>query len=121
MKKVLLFVLMAMVSAPLELFADQYNCDEVVLPKPPVRTPNSVEAWINSETGEFSIYANYDITCLYVTVEQNNVVLDSFSCPISNGIPATYDFSVYPTGEYLVTLSTADGIISQYCVTVEHD
>lgn len=116
---------MGLLFVPMELFADTYECDKVIPAddEPPVRSPetNSVFAWINSETGEFSVCANYDITCLYVTVEQNNVVLDSFSRPVSNGVPVTYDFSVYPTGEYLVTLSTVDGVISQYCVTVEHD
>ena len=123
MKKVFLIVLMSLLFVPMELFADHYECDKEVLIDPPVRSPetNSVYAWINSETGEFSVCANYDITCLYVTVEQNNVVLDSFSRPVSNGISVSYDFSVYPTGEYLVTLSTADGVISRYRVSVEHD
>ena len=39
--------------------------------------------------------ANYDIPCLYVTIEQNGVVLDSFSQPLYNGVPATYNFAGY--------------------------
>ena len=83
--------------------------------------PTVVYAWIDSETGVFSILANYDIACLYVTIEQNNVLLDSFSQPLYNGVPATYNFSSYNTGEYFVTLSTVDGIISRYRVTVIKD
>lgn len=112
---------MAMMSMPIEVFADHYECNKMVLPGKPVRSPETVTAWIDNETGEFSICANYDIASLSVTIEQNGVVLDSFSRTIYNGVTETYDFSVYPTGEYLVTLATADGVISQYYVTVEHD
>lgn len=108
---------------PLGMFADSYQSDKILWPKPPVRSPEAyyLDAWIDSETGEFSIYANYDIACLYVTIEQNNVVLDSFSQPLYNGVPAIYNFAGYSTGEYIVTLSTVDGIIAQYLVTVEED
>ena len=125
MKKVFLMVLMGLLFVPMGVFADQYEYHEVIPAddEPPVRSPGLyfVNAWIDSYSGEFSICANYDITCLYVTVAQNNVVLDSFSRPVYNGVPVTYDFSVYPTGEYLVTLSTVNGVIKQYIVTVEHD
>ena len=109
---------------PSESFADYYESQEEIPPTPiPFKSPTVyyVSAWIDSETGEFSIYANYDITCLYVTIEQNNVVLDSFSQPLYNGVPATYNFSSYNTGEYIVTLSTIDGMIAQYCVKVVKD
>ena len=107
---------------PSESFAEYFESqEEIPAPQFPVKSPYYVNAWINSETGMFSIYANYDITCLYVTIEQNGVVLDSFSQPLYNGIPATYNFAGYSIGEYLVTLSTADGILSQYRVSVIAD
>lgn len=107
---------------PSESFADYYESEEQLPSNQiPVRMPTVVNAWIDSETGVFSILANYDIACLYVTIEQNNVLLDSFSQPLYNGIPATYNFSIYDTGEYFVTLSTVDGIISRYRVTVIKD
>lgn len=109
---------------PSGLFADNYETER--LPDYnsfPIKSPAMyyVGSWINSETGEFSIYANYDIACLYVTIEQNNVVLDSFSQPLYNGVPATYNFASYNTGEYIVTLSTADGTLAQYRVKVVKD
>lgn len=124
MKKVLLSVLMALVFAPMEMFADHYESHQ--LPQHdhiPVKAPAlyHVNAWIDSETGEFSISANYNIPCLYVTIVQNGVMLDTFSCTVTNGVPVLYDFSGCATGEYTVTLSTADGVISTYSVTVEHD
>lgn len=124
MKKVLLLLLMGLFLLPSELFADYYETTQIPPHNGiPVKTPTMyyVSAWIDSETGEFSIYANYDITCLYVTIEQNNVVLDSFSQPLYNGVPATYNFSSYNTGEYIVTLSTIDGMIAQYRVKVVKD
>lgn len=122
MKKVFLSVLMGLMFMPMELLADHYESDRLSPQlQIPVKSPNLVNAWIDSETGEFFICANYDITCLYVSVQQNGVVLDSFSRPLSNGIPVSYDFSGYSTGEYIVTLSTVDGVLSQYLVTVVHD
>lgn len=109
---------------PSESFADYYESQEEIPPTPfPIRTPTVyfVNGWIDSETGVFSILANYDISCLYVTIEQNGVVLDSFSQPLYNGVPATYNFSSYNTGEYIVTLSTVDGMIAQYRVKVVKD
>jgi len=123
MKKFLFLLMMGLFLTPRAMFADHYHADKVETPELelPVRTSNFVSAWINSETGEFSIYSNYDIACLYVTIEQNNVVLDSFSQPLYNGVPASYNFATYSAGEYIVTLSTVDGMIAQYLVTVEDD
>lgn len=122
MKKVLFMLLMGLFLLPSESFAEFFKSEEEIpATQFPVRTPNYVNAWIDSETGVFSILANYDITCLYVTIEQNGVVLDSFSQPLYNGVPATYNFAGYSIGEYLVTLSTADGILSQYRVSVIAD
>lgn len=124
MKKVLLLLLMGLFLLPSESFADYYESQEELPANPiPYKSPTVylVNAWIDSETGVFSIMANYDIACLYVTIEQNNVVLDSFSQPLYNGVLATYNFSSYNTGEYIVTLSTIDGMIAQYRVKVVKD
>jgi hypothetical protein len=122
MKKLLFLLLMGLFLLPSESFADHYESNKLAPHNGiPVKSPVYVNAWIDSETGVFSILANYDITCLYVTIEQNNVVLDSFSQPLYNGVPAIYNFAGYNTGEYIVTLSTVDGMIAQYLVTVEED
>jgi len=124
MKKLLFLLLMGLFLLPSESFADYYESQEEIPATPfPVKTPTMyyVNAWIDSETGVFSICSNYDITCLYVTIEQNNVVLDSFSQPLYNGVPVTYNFSTYNTGEYIVTFSTVDGTLAQYCVKVVKD
>jgi hypothetical protein len=124
MKKYLFVLLMGLFVLPSESFADNYETEQIPPHNGiPVRTPtmNQVNAWIDSETGVFSILANYDIACLYVTIEQNNVVLDSFSQPLYNGVPAIYNFASYSTGEYIVTLSTADGTLARYRVTVVKD
>lgn len=106
----------AVLAAP-SYYDEQIPADE----EPPVRSLYYVDAWIDSETGVFSILANYDITCLYVTIEQNSVVLDSFSEPLYNGVPATYNFAGYSIGEYIVTLSTVDGVVARYRITVTDD
>lgn len=122
MKKLLFMLLMGFFVLPSESFAESFESEEDLPANPfPVKSPYYVNAWIDSETGIFSILANYDITCLYVTIEQNNVELDSFSLALYNGVPATYNFAGYSIGEYIVTLSTADGILSRYRVSVLED
>jgi len=124
MKKTLFMLLMGLFLLPSQSFAEYYESqEEIPAPPLPVKSPtiNQVSAWIDSETGVFSICSNYDIACLYVTIEQNDVVLDSFSQPLYNGVPAIYNFSSYNTGEYIVTLSTGDGMIAQYRVKVVKD
>ena len=117
-------LLMGLFLLPSQSFAEYYEMDEEIPPKPfPFKAPTTylISAWINSETGVFSILANYDIACLYVTIEQNDVVLDSISQPLYNGVPATYNFAGYSIGEYIVTLSTVDGVIARYRITVTDD
>lgn len=124
MKKLLFMLLMVFFMLPSESFAQHYESQEELPPKPlPFKTPTTylISAWINSETGVFSILANYDIPCLYVTIEQNGVVLYSFSQALYNGVPATYNFAGYSIGDYIVTLSTADGILTRYRVSVLED
>lgn len=124
MRKTLFMLLMGLFLLPSQSFAEYYEMDEEIPPKPfPFKAPTTylISAWINSETGVFSILANYDIACLYVTIEQNDVVLDSISQPLYNGVPATYNFAGYSIGEYIVTLSTVDGVIARYRITVTDD
>ena len=124
MKKSLIMLLMGLFLLPSGLFADNYETERLPdLNGIPIKTPamHYIGAWIDSETGVFSIYANYDTLYLYVTIEQSEVVLDSFSQVLYNGVPATYNFSSYNTGEYIVTLSTGDGMIVRYCVKVVKD
>lgn len=122
MKRLLITMLMGLILVPIEMYAGHYRSNKLYpYQESPVRTPYFVDAEIDSGTGVFSILANYDIACLYVTIEQNDVVLDSFSQPLYNGVPATYNFADYSTGEYIVTLSTVDGVIAQYCVTISDD
>lgn len=124
MKKLLFLLLMGLFLLPSESFADNYETNQIPPQNGiPVKMPTMyyVSAWIDSESGVFSICSNYDIACLYVTIEQNNVLLDSFSQPLYTGVPATYNFSTYNTGEYIVTLSTVDGMLAQYRVKVVKD
>jgi len=124
MKKILFLLLMGLLLLPSKTFAQHYESEEEIPANEfPIRMPtiNHVSAWIGYETGVFSIVSNYDIACLYVTIEQNNLLLDSFSQPLYNGVPAIYNFAGYSTGEYIVTLSTADGLLARYRVTVVED
>ena len=123
MKKLFFLVMMGIMFFPTAVLADPSYYDEQIPAdeEPPVRSPYYVDAWIDSETGVFSILANYDIACLYVTIEQNSVVLDSFSQPLYNGVPATYNFANYSPGEYIVPISSPDGMIARYRITVTDD
>ena len=56
-----------------------------------------------------------------MTISQNGTVIDYDCFAGSNGGTETYSFASYAVGEYLLTLETENGSVSQYIITVEDD
>ena len=108
---------------PSESFAQYYESqEEIPATQFPVRTPNNVNAWIDSETGVFTICSNYDIASMYVTITQNGLLCDEFTQNLVAGTPTTYNFNGYAVGSYRLTIKDANGvIIAQYRITVLED
>ena len=124
MKKLVIALLMGAMLLPSELFAKNYE-SEKLMPRPnfPIRTPALfyVSAGIDSETGEFTIWSNYGIDNMHVTITQGNVVLDEFTQAQTDGVPTVYGFDGYDEGEYLLTIEDSNGVIVQYVITIWDD
>lgn len=124
MRKLLIALLMGAMLLPSELSAKNYESKKLMpLPNFPIRTPALfyVSAGIDSETGEFTIWSNYDIDSMHVTITQGNVVLDEFTQAQTAGVPTVYDFDGYDEGEYLLTIEDSNGVIVQYVITIWDD
>lgn len=124
MRKLLIALLMGAMLLPSELSAKNYESKKLMpLPNFPIRTPALfyVSAGIDSETGEFTIWSNYDIDSMHVTITQGNVVLDEFTQAQTAGVSTVYDFDGYDEGEYLLTIEDSNGVIVQYVITIWDD
>jgi hypothetical protein len=124
MKKLLFTFLMGLFLSPLQIFADHYPYDELKpIPKPPVRTPivNQVAFDLDYNTGDLYICPNYDITGLTITLTGNGVTYINTTVALNAGQSYTDSLAGYVEGTYILTLSTADGVIAQYQITVIAD
>lgn len=123
MKKLLLVLLAGLLLAPTEMFADKYNSKEVVLVPHPPRSPIVYQVGFDLDyyTGDLAITPNYDITGLNITIVGNGVTYLNTTVALTAGQSYTDSMAGYGQGTYILTLSTADGIIAQYEITVEPD
>lgn len=123
MKKFVFVLFAGLLLAPLEMIADKYNSKQVVLVPRPVRTPARYYIIMNVDenTGDLAICPNYDITGLTITLTGNGVTYINTTVSLSAGQAYLDSLAGYALGEYTLTLSTADGVIDQYTITVEPD
>ena len=123
MKKLVLLLLAGLLMTPSQVFADQYNSKEVVLETPPVRTPiqYSFTLCLDEDTGDLEITPNDAITGLNITITGGGVTYLNTTVSLSAGQSYTDCLDYLPVGTYILTLSTVDGVIEQYEITVEDD
>ena len=124
MKKVLLSLLMGLFLSPLQIFADHYPYEELYPdPQPPLRSPVVSQVAFNLDyyTGDLSVYAINDITGLTITLTSNGVTYINTTVSLSAGQSYTDSLAGYAEGTYILTLSTADGVIAQYEIIVIAD
>ena len=124
MKKVLLSLLMGLVLSPLPMVADHYPYEELMPdPAPPARSPALYQVTFDLDynTGDLSVYTMNDITGLNITITGNGVTYLNTTVSLSAGQSYTDTLAGYSEGTYLMTLSTADGVVAQYIITVEPD
>lgn len=123
MKKVLLLLLAGLLLVPTEMFADKYNGKKILLaplnPKAPAQYYFGF--YLNENTGDLAIWPNYDITGLNITITSNGVTYLNTTVSLSAGQSYTDCLDYLDEGTYILTLSTADGVIDQYEITVEDD
>ena len=123
MKKLVLLLLAGLLLAPSEVFADKYNCKKVGSASHYPKTPNQyfIGFYLNENTGDMAITPVTSIPNLTITL--TGIGGTYINTTISLGIGQSYtnclDFLSY--GTYLLTMSTASGVIDQYEITVEPD
>ena len=123
MKKLVLLLLAGLLLAPSEMFADKYNSKYVGSASRPGRSQNQnlIYLYLDENTGDLAITPNYDITGLDITITGNGVTYLDTTVALTAGQSYTDSLAGYSVGTYLLTLSTADGVVAQYVITVEPD
>ena len=123
MKKLVLLLLAGLLLAPSEMFADKYNSKKIALQSHHGRNLNQnyIDLYLDEYTGDLVITPNYDINVLNITIEGNGVTYLDTTVALTAGQSYTDSLAGYSVGTYLLTLSTADGVVAQYEITVEPD
>lgn len=123
MKKLVLLLLAGLLLAPSEMFADKYNSKRVVPASRPGRdlNQNSVDLYLDEITGDLVITPNNAVTGLNITITGNGVTYLDTTVALTAGQSYIDSLAGYSVGTYLLTLSTADGVVAQYDITVEPD
>ena len=123
MKKLVLVLLAGLLLTPLEMFADQFNSKKLVLASHPPRVPSLyyISFYLDENTCDLAITPNYDITGLNIKLEANGVTYINSTVSLNAGQSYTDCLMGLAEGTYILTLSTVDGVIDQYEITVEDD
>lgn len=123
MKKVVFLLLAGLLLAPTEMFADKYKSKKMAVSTTPARNPSQVffSLYLDEETGDLAIWPNYDITDLNITITSNGVTYLDTTVSLLAGQSYTDCLDFLSEGTYILTLSTVNGVIDQYEITVEED
>lgn len=123
MKKLVLLLLAGLLLSPLEMLADKYNSKRIASATPPPRNPSQycIDFYLDENTGDMAITPSSDITGLTITLTANGVTYINTTVSLSAGQSYTDCLDFLSVGTYLLTLSTADGVIAQYEITVIAD
>lgn len=124
MKKLFLVLMIGLFLSPLQMFADHYECDQLMpFPEFPVKGPVFSQApfSLNKNNGDFIITPNFNISELYISIAREGVTYLYTTVSLNAGQSYTNSFAGYDVGTYILTMSTSDGVIAQYEITVEAD
>ena len=123
MKKIVLLLLAGLLLAPTEMLADKYNCKKVGAANSPIRIPDQyyIGFYLNENTGDMAITPVTSITNLTITLTGSGGTYINTTISLGIGQSYTNCLDFLPLGTFLLTMSTADGVIDQYEITVEPD
>jgi hypothetical protein len=123
MKKLVLLLLAGLLLAPSEMFAERYNKKKLIPMNSPIRNPeqNLIDLYLDENTGDLVITPNYAVTGLNITITGNGVTYLNTTVALTAGQSYIDSLAGYSVGMYILTLSTADGVVAQYEITVEPD
>ena len=124
MKKLMFTLLIGLFLSPLQMFADNYDYEELPPdPQPPLRSPIVYQVVFDLDyyTGDMAVYAMTDITGLNITIAKNGVTYLNTTVAMNAGQSYTDSLAGYAEGTYILILSTKDGVIAQYKISVIAD
>lgn len=123
MKKLVLLLLAGLLLAPSEMFAKKYNGKKVLPMNIPIRNPELLlfNLYLDENTGDLVITPNNAVTDLNITIVGNGVTYLDTTVALTAGQSYIDSLAGYSIGTYILTLSTADGVVAQYEITVEPD
>lgn len=123
MKKLVLLLLAGLLLAPSEMFADKYNSKYVGSASHPSRNPAELilNLYLDESTGYLAITPNNAVTDLNINITGNGATYLDTTVALTAGQSYTDSLAGYSIGTYILTLSTADGVVAQYVITVEPD
>lgn len=123
MKRLVLLLLAGLLLAPSGVFAERYNKKKVLPMGSPPRNPTEIlfNLYLDENTGDLVITPNNAVTGLNITITGNGVTYLDTTVALTAGQSYIDSLAGYSVGTYLLTLSTADGVVDQYVITVEPD
>lgn len=123
MKKLVLLLLAGLLLAPSEVFADKYNSKKLLPMSSPPRNPAVLlfDLYLDENTGDLVLTPNNAVTDLNITITGNGVTYLDTTVALTAGQSYIDSLAGYSVGTYILTLSTADGVVAQYEITVEPD
>ena len=123
MKKHFLLLIAGLLIFPFSIEAKNYKPKPLQEEEYPVKGPAAsyVTISLNETSGLLTMYFIGNVGNVEMTISQNGTVIDYDCFTGSNGGTETYSFASYAVGEYLLTLETENGSVSQYIITVEDD
>lgn len=123
MKKLVLLLLAGLLLAPSEMFADKYNSKKIALPTHLSRDPAPyvIHLYLNENTGDLAITPVFDFTDLNITLTGYGVTYINTTISLNALQSYTNCLNFLSIGTYYLTISTADGLLAQYIITVEPD
>ena len=121
MKKIVMFLLMGLLMIPSEVYSRKYFRTRLAKVHVPTRTPDQIDfdVYLDSETGDLVISPNDAITGLNIMVTDNGVTYLNTTVSLSVGQSYTDCLDYLGIGTYVLTLSTPDGIVYCYEISIE--
>lgn len=123
MKKLTVLFLVVSLLIPSSAFSKLYKRKRLIDIEMPTRTPipSQISVFVNETTGNLLIFPSNNITGLTITLTGNGVTYINTTVSLTAGQSYTDCLDYLAVGTYLLTLSTADGVIDMYEITVEDD
>ncbi len=121
MKKILVVLLMGLLLIPSEAYSRKYFRTRLARVEMPTRTPDQIvfDVYLDSETGDLVISPDNAITGLNIMVTGNGMTYLNTTVSLSAGQSYTDCLGYLGVGTYTLTLSTADGTIYYYEISIE--